>query len=459
MSDYASFIHSKSQSSGGDGFATVFAAPWLFDFQSDLVDWALGLGRSAIFADCGLGKTPMQLAWAENVVRHTDGRVLILTPLAVAAQTAREAEKFGVEVTRSRYGRNLAQSGIVVTNYEKLEHFDPNDFVGVVCDESSILKSFDGVRRGEVTRFMRHVRYRLLCTATAAPNDHMELGTSSEALGYMGHMDMLSRFFVSDDGSISSRGGRTRWKNAGVRFRLKGHAEEPFWRWVASWARCLRRPSDLGYDDARFTLPELIERTHVVQCPTPEGKLFEDVAYGMREEREVMKRTLTARCETVAELASANGSTLAWCNLNDEGDLLTRLMPGAVQVTGSDPDDIKEERLLAFANGQTRGLVTKPRIGAFGLNLQNCAHVAVFPTHSFEQYYQGIRRCWRFGQTRPVVVDVVGSEGLKGIMENLARKSTQADEMFDRLAAMANQGMKFNSSSLAVNPVEVPSWL
>jgi hypothetical protein len=191
----------------------------------------------------------------------------------------------------------------------------------------------------------------------------------------------------------------------------------------------------------------------------PEGKLFEDVANGMREEREVMRRTLTARCETVAELASANGSTLAWCNLNDEGDLLTRLMPGAVQVAGSDPDELKEERLLAFANGQVRGLVTKPRIGAFGLNLQNCAHVAVFPTHSFEQYYQGIRRCWRFGQTRPVVVDVVGSEGLKGIMENLARKSTQADEMFDRLVAMAGRGMRIDRGADAAKPVEAPSWL
>ena len=453
---YSDFILSKSHSGGDFGFAPIALPSYLFDFQSAMVDWALRKGRAALFEDCGLGKTPQELVWADNVVRHTNGRVLFCAPLAVAFQVAREAEKFGVDVTVSRDGK-IGGPGIYLTNYERLGLFDSSDFVGMVCDESSILKSFDGATKQAITIFMRKLPYRLLATATAAPNDYVELGTSSEALGHLGYMDMLNRFFKNDLNNSAT--GRMRGEV--IKWRLKGHAEEPFWRWVASWSRAMRKPSDIGFDDARFNLPPLNEREHVVSVESiAEGMLFELPAVGLKEQREERRRTLTERCEQAASLVIGTGQpAIVWCELNDEGDLLESLIPDAVQVSGADSDDSKEEKLLGFADGKARVLITKPKIGAWGLNFQHCAHMTFFPSHSYEQTYQAIRRCWRFGQKRPVTVDYVTTEGGRGIMRNFQRKAAKADAMFANLVAHQNAALAIERASAFTKKMEVPTWL
>jgi hypothetical protein len=346
-----------------------------------------------------------------------------------------------------------------VTNYERLHLFNPSEFQGVVCDESSILKNFSGKRRAEVTQFLRRMPFRLLCTATAAPNDYVELGTASEALGDLGYMDMIARYFkaTANDPKGDGKGysGMSRMK-----YRLKGHAAEGFWRWVCSWARACRKPSDLGDDDEGFILPELTERTHVVKARTSRpGFLFDLPAENLQEEREERRRTIAERCEKVAELVSHGEQALVWCHLNDEGDRLVRLIDGAEQVRGSDTDEAKESRLLAFQKGDLRVLVTKPKIGAWGLNLQGCSHVTFFPSHSYEQYYQGVRRCWRFGQKKPVHVDIVATDGERGVADNLKRKAEQADAMFTALVRHMNESLDADLSEGMTRDMEVPSWL
>jgi hypothetical protein len=462
MSEYADFLERRAQLDGADGFEPIWMPDFLFDFQRALTDWAIRKGRAAIFADCGLGKTPMQLVWAENVRRLTGKPVLIVTPLAVSYQTKAEAAKFGIEAATSRDGTLTA--GITITNYERLHHFDPSVLGGMVCDESSAIKSFDGARRVIVTDFMRKMRYRLLCTATAAPNDYTELGTSSEALGYLGLMDMLNRFFKNDANTSDTKG---RWRGYaaprewhGPQWRFKGHAEDAFWRWVSSWARAMRRPDDLGFDDDGFHLPPLEHRMHMIEARTrPEGTLFDLPALGIHEERDELRRTIHERCEQVAELLTNDEPAVAWCHLNPEGDLLARLIPGAVQVSGSDDADRKEEALLGFSRGEIRVLVTKPKIGAWGLNWQHCARMSFFPSHSYEQYYQAVRRSWRFGQKRPVVVDIVTTEGGRHALENLQRKADQADRMFSALVSHMGQAMAVRRSVPFTVDTEVPSWL
>lgn len=462
--NYAEFLAAKAQSGDGLGFAPSDLPDFLFDFQRAMVEWALRQGRGALFEDCGLGKTPQQLVWADQVVRKTNGNVLILTPLAVAPQTMREAEKFGIECHHVREGSNAR--GILVTNYERLHHFNPSDFVGIVCDESSILKNYDGARRGEITSFARKMEYRLLCTATAAPNDYIELGTSSEALGYLGHMDMLNRFFKNDQNTVKPMVYRHHGQNFAqlddrAKWRFKGHAEQPFWRWVCSWARAIRKPSDLGFDDKGFVLPRLDERQHLVKSDSlPDGMLFSLPAVGLKEQRDERRRTITERCEKVASLVNGTGEpALVWCHLNPEGDLLERLIPDAIQVSGDDSDEAKEDKLTAFATGKTRVLVTKPKIGAWGLNFQHCAHITFFPSHSFEQYYQGVRRCWRFGQKRPVRVDVVTTEGEQQVMANLQRKAAAADEMFSHLVRYMNEQLHVRRMTDFGKREEMPAWL
>ncbi len=455
MSDYTEFLRAKSQMGADSGFAPLWMPDCLYDFQAELVDFAIRKGRVELMADCGLGKTPMGLVWASNVARKTSKPTLYLTPCAVAPQTVREAEKFGVE---ARYSRDGSSHGhVVVANYEKLHLFSPTDFGGVLCDESSILKSFAGERRGQITAFMRQVQYRELQTATAAPNDYIELGTSSEALGYMGHMDMLNRFFKND----LNNSAQGRMRGEVIKWRLKGHAELPFWRWVCSWARAMRRPSDLGFDDRAFILPPLNEIEHLVETDSVvEGMLFALPAVGLKEQREERRRTVGERCEKVASLVNHTGQpALVWCHLNDEGDMLEELIPDAVQVSGGDSENAKEERLTAFAEGKARVLITKPKIGAWGLNYQHCNHVTFFPSHSFEQYYQAVRRCWRFGQKRPVRVDIVTTEGERGVMRNLQRKAEQADAMFSRLVAEMNNALAIERTNNRTKKVEVPAWL
>lgn len=471
--NYEDFITRKSQLASGGGFEPLHMPDFLFGFQRHLVEWALRRGRAAILADCGLGKGPMALVWADNVVRKTNGRVLVLTPLAVGAQMVAEGEKFGIECARSRDGTLPVERRIVITNYQQLHHFDPADFSGVVCDESSILKHATGATQKAVTRFVSKLPYRLLCTATAAPNDYTELGTSAEALGVMGHTDMLARFFRQSDGKPSriedvkrSRGGNHfgklsfRVSQDIGKWRMKGHAVVPFWRWVSSWARACRKPSDLGFTDAGYQLPPLVERD-VVVIPrrAADGMLFTLPAFGLGEEREERKRTLQERCERAAELVEHGRPAVVWCHLNAEGDLLEELIPGAIQVAGSDDDDAKEEAYRAFAAGEARVLVTKPKIGAWGLNWQHCSDIVTFATHSYEQHYQAVRRCWRFGQTRPVTVDIISTEGEVHVRESIRRKSAAADAMFAQLLQHMKDAQHIEQVNTDRVSVEVPSWL
>ncbi len=461
---YEEFLDRKSQLGTSSGFEPLWMPDFLFGFQKALVEWALVKGRGAIFADCGLGKTPMQLVWAQNVVQKTNKPVLIMTPLAVGSQTIREGEKFGIQCRRTLTGE--VHSGINVVNYERLHYLNPNDFAGCVCDESSILKSFDGARRGEITEFMHKMEYRLLCSATAAPNDYIELGTSAEALGELGYTDMLTRFFKNDQNTIKPMVYRQRGKNfqqleEGAKWRFKGHAETPFWQWVCSWARAVRRPSDLGFSDEGFILPELIELDHIVIAQKlADGYLFPMPAVGLAEQRDERRRTIRERCEKNTQLVADTGNPfVSWCHLNAESDLLAEMIPDAVEVSGADSDEAKEEKFLAFSTGQARGMITKPKIGAWGLNWQHCAHVTTFPSHSFEQYYQAVRRCWRFGQNLPVVVDIITTEGETCVLQNLQRKAKAADRMFTALVEQMHHAQSIKRTTTFTETQENPSWL
>jgi hypothetical protein len=456
-STYAAFLARKAQLDEPAGFAPTWMPTWLFPFQAALAHWAVEHGRAALFADCGLGKTPMELVWAENVRRHTGRPVLIVAPLAVTFQLELEAHKFEVDAATSRDGS--VPAGVTITNYDRLHHFDTHQFGGVVCDESSAIKCFDGQRRALVTEFLRTQRYRLLCTATAAPNDYIELGTSSEALGHLGHMDMLARFFTNRARTARAHRGKFRPKER-EGWRLKGHAEDPFWRWVSSWARAMRRPSDLGFDDGGFVLPPLELREHVVGESVPDdGALFAVSAMTLREERAELRRTLGERCERAAELLAGEAPGIAWCHLNDESALLARLIDGAVEVRGSDHPDAKEQALRAFTAGEMRALVTKPAIGAWGLNWQHCSRMTFFPSHSYEQYYQAVRRCWRFGQTRPVLVDVITTPAGAHALKSLERKTRQADRMFGALTTHMRQALALDRTQTYDVPLEIPAWL
>lgn len=464
MSTYAEYLDSRRQLANAGGFDPHVMPDHLFDFQQVLVDFAVQQGRAALFADCGMGKTPMALAWADNVHRHTGKPVLLLTPPAVGQQIVAEAEKFGHEAAVDRTGRPAAP--VTVSNYEQLHKFDPYDFAATVCDESSILKSFDGSTRAAVTEFMRRQPYRLLATATAAPNDYTELGTSSEALGGLGYMDMLTRFFINKDRSISSRGrSQFRMSNnpadlgGAVKWRLKGPAEQPFWRWVSTWARAIRRPSDYGFDDGLFVLPELVERITTVQPRKARPDSLIDLpAVGLRAEREESRRSLTERCEAAAAALEDADHAVAWCHLNDESKRLAELIDGAVQVSGVDSEYAKEEKLAAFTRGEIRVLVTKPSIGAWGLNWQHAHRMTYFPSHSYEQMYQSVRRMWRFGQTKPVEVDFITTPSTSAVLANLRRKATAADQMFAELVAHMNNAAGIDPHTYDQD-MEVPSWL
>lgn len=452
LADYRAFLEAKAQLDGEHGFAPTFEHPDAYDFQSHLVAWAVQQGRAALFADCGLGKGLMALSWAHNIVRHAAKPVLIVAPLSVSLQFVDEGAKFDLPAIRALDGRVPRGAEIVTTNYERLTRFDPNDFAGVVCDESSIIKNFEGARKAEITDFMRRVRYRLLCSATPSPNDYVELGTSSEALGQLGHMDMLGQFFKNDSDGLHPAFGGSPW-------RFKRHAERAFWRYVCSWARAIRKPSDLGFADRAFVLPELIQVEHVVESARAEGALFAMPATSLAEERAERRATLRSRCERAAEILSAAEVGVSWCHLNDEGDLLTRLIPDAVQIAGTDPDERKEEVFEGFRRGQIRKLVTKPKIAAFGLNWQHANEATYFPDHSFEQHYQAVRRMWRFGQTRRVTMHNVTSQSLAGVTANLRRKAEACEAMFAELVLQMNDALQLDRLTPHVLPMEAPSWL
>lgn len=392
--------------------------PRLFPFQRDIVRWALRRGRAAVFADCGMGKTPMQLVWAS----HAPGPVLILAPLAVSQQTVREGEKFGVEVRHVR-SQPDSPEGIYVTNYEMLHHFDPSAFTGIVLDESSILKDKDGKFRNKIIEDFGNTPFRLACTATPAPNDYGELGNHAEFLGAISMTEMLSTFFVHDGGSTQD-------------WRLKGHAQGDFWRWLCSWAVMLRKPSDLGYEDAGFVLPPLTYHEHVVRATeTPDGFLFPIEAQTLGERIAARRSTVTDRVAACARDVNASSEPwVVWCNLNAESEALAQAIPGAVEVRGSDDPDTKEANLLRFSAGAFRVLVTKPSIAGHGMNWQHCRNVAfVGLSDSWEQYYQAVRRCWRFGQEHEVNVHVYTADTEGAVVANIKRKEEDAARMADEM--------------------------
>jgi hypothetical protein len=449
--EYKEFIEGKSHLSGEFGFDPVYQNPALYDFQRHIVDWAVRQGRAAIFADCGLGKTLMQLSWAENVAQKTNKPVLLLAPLSVSMQTVEEAEHFNLDAKRCSDGK-IPKTDIVVTNYQRLHHFDPSDFSGVVCDESSIMKNFDGASKASITEFMKKVQYRLLCTATPSPNDYIELGTSSEALGYLGYMDMLTMFFKNDENNTHPAFIGTKW-------RFKPHAQKDFWRWMCSWSRAVRKPSDLGFQDNQFILPGITEREHVVDSAILEGFLFATHASNMEEEREERRKTIPQRCEKVAELMNHNDYGVMWCHYNKEADLLQQIVPGAKQISGADPDEKKEEIFEGFRKGQIKKIITKPKIAAFGMNWQHCNHHTYFADHSFEQYYQAIRRSWRFGQKREVHIDIITTESLSGVTKNLKRKSEAAETMFREMVQSMNDILRIKPMPQDTEKERIPTWL
>lgn len=461
---YSQFLQSKMQLSGQYGFESNFIPKAAFPFQEHLIRWACRKGRAAEFADCGLGKTVMQLACAQNVVERENKPVLILAPLAVGPQTVREGAKFGIEALHCRDGK-FNGAKIVITNYQRLKHFNRHNFAAVICDESGILKNFDGKIKAEVTEFMREIKYRWLFTAVAAPNDFTELGTSSEALGELGYMDMLGRFFKNDQNVIKPMTYRHRGQNfeqlTSGKWRFKGHAERDFWRWVCSWARSIRKPSDLGFEDTGFKLPKLITNQHIVKASTVNPDfLFDMPAISLEEQRSERRRTMKERCEMAARIAVKDKSSIIlWGFLNAECDLMEKLIPDSKQISGEETDEEKEELLQAFASGEIKRLISKPAICGYGLNWQHCHRMTYFPSHSFEQWYQSIRRLWRFGQKHNVTADVITSEGESRVLKNLQRKEAAANNMFEKIVLLMGNELKLQKTNQFTKKEKVPSWL
>ena len=432
--EYKEFLETKKHSLGSFGFEPNYIPEIAFDFQREIIERATRKGRIAVFADTGLGKTLIQLAIAQNVVNHTNKKVLILTPLAVAFQFILEAQKMGIDdIEYSKDGTH--SKSIVICNYERLHYFNSEDFEGCILDESSILKNFDGKIKCQVTSFVKKLPYRFLSTATPSPNDFIELGTSSEALGYMGYTDMLGKFFKNNNNSIDP-------KHAGEKWYLKPHAEKDFFSWVNQWAIMVKMPSDLGFSDERYKLPELILNKHTVKNKSlidVEGQIqmFNLSAKGFNEVRHEQKQTIKERCERAVELA-AGKTSVYWCNLNDESKLLRELDSEAVEIIGSQSMEKKEEILLAFAQGKIKRIITKAKMTGMGLNWQHCNHSVFFPTYSYEQYYQAIRRFWRFGQKSNVTIDMVTSDGQDKVLEALQKKTEKAIELYTKLTINVN---------------------
>lgn len=427
MGSYEAFIESKLTRIPDSGFDAVDMNDMLFDFQKDIVAWACRKGKAAIFADCGMGKTPMQLEWARQVHDHTGGNVLILAPLAVAAQTKREGDKFGIRVTVCR-SQSDVKEGINVTNYEIMHKFDLASFDGIVLDESSILKSFTSATRNAIIDGFKSTPYKLACTATPSPNDYMELGNHAEFVGAMTRTEMLAMFFIHDGGSTS-------------KWRLKGHAQSKFWDFVSSWAVMIRDPEDMGYQMEGFDLPQLNEEVVEVESGiVDDTRLFNIAAEGLQEQQQAKRKTIEKRARKCAEMVNSNNRPwIVWCELNDESSALSRMIPDAVEVRGSDSPDFKEDAMIGFADGRYRVIVTKPSICGFGMNWQHCADMVFCGlSNSYEQYYQAIRRCYRFGQTRPVNVHIVISELERGIVSNVMRKKDDASDMEDAMIERAS---------------------
>lgn len=460
MNEYETFLKKKMLMVKPTGFETSDTNPALFDWQNDVVRWALRKGKCAIFSDCGSGKSRMQLQWAQEVHKHEGRPVLILAPLAVTQQTRREGEKCGIRVTVVRDQSECAD-GINITNYEMLSHFDAGQFAGVVLDESSIIKHKDGKTRQMIQDMFEGTKFKLCCTATPAPNDFMELGTHAQFLGVMKQTEMLATFFVHDGGETQS-------------WRLKRHAEKKFFEWVAGWACCFRRPQDLGYEQDGYELPEL--RVHEITVESKGTELvngqmmmFAPVGKTLLERRSARRNSLTERVEAAAEIANGTDEqVLVWCDLNSESKALTAAIRGAVEVEGTMDMEDKEAGIVGFLNGENRVLVSKPSIAGFGINAQN-AHIEIFVglSDSFEQYYQAVRRCWRFGQKRPVDVYIIISDAEGAVKANIQRKQADAERMTDGLIAFTKEYLQSDlrqtkrdvDEYYAFERMEVPEWI
>ena len=438
--EYEKFLENKKHLIGNFGFKPNYLPDMAFDFQKYIIEKSIQKGRIGIFADTGLGKTLIQLSIAKNVIQHTNKRVLILTPLAVAFQFIIEAKKLGIDdIEYSKDGKFTKK--IVICNYERLHYFDSKDFEAVILDESSILKNFDGKIKQQVTTFVKKIPYRFLSTATPSPNDFIELGTSSEALGYMGYMDMLGKFFKNNQNSVDSNN-----RNIGEKFYLKPHAEKDFFAWVNQWAIMCKMPSDLGFSNDRYVLPELIINRHMVKNKSTievngQVQMFNIIAKSFNEVRHEQKQTEEARCNEANELAKGKTSVY-WCNTNNESSILKSLDSEAVEIIGSQSIDKKEEILLAFANGEIKRLITKAKMTSMGLNWQHCNHSVFFPTWSYEQYYQALRRFWRFGQKNDVTIDLVISDGQQRVLDALEQKTNKAIELHKNLTENVNRSFE-----------------
>lgn len=409
--NYIDFINNKAITtiSVGIDVPTSELNPKLFDFQRDIVKWALAKGKAAIFADCGDGKTAMQLEWAEQIRRRSSGKVLVIAPLAVSEQTKREGEKFGISVNICTSQSDVSADMVNITNYEKLDKFVASEFIAVVLDESSIIKSFSGKIRNQIITMFSQTPYKLACTATPAPNDYMELGNHSEFLGVMTRAEMLAMYFVHDGGETS-------------KWRLKGHAAELFWKWLASWCVVVGDPKDLGYDIDGFDLPELRVHQIIVDGEQPISE-----SLSLTERRNARRESLELRCKAAADLVnSSDEKWLCWCDLNDEADTLAQMIDSSKNVQGSDNPEYKSKTMLDFASDNLKCLVTKPKIAGYGMNWQNC-HNMIFVglSDSFEAYYQAVRRCWRFGQKSDVNVYIVISAREGAVKENIERKESE----------------------------------
>ena len=456
MKGYQAFLNGKRNCVKPVGFevdpADMNGA--LFDWQAQIVRWALRRGRAALFEDCGLGKTAQQLEWARHVVRRTGRAVLILAPLAVADQTVREGMKFGVEVNRCREGSDVKPATVNVTNYERLDKFSPDDFSGIVLDESSILKAYDGKTRHQITGFAKTIEYRLCCTATPAPNDLIELCNHAEFLDIMSGKEILALFFRQDGNTTHN-------------WRLKGHARESFWQWMAEWSVAIRRPSDVGYPDDGYILPPLAMHEEAVVNDRHDGWLFAVEAKTLAERRASRRDTLEKRVARAAQLCNESKEQwLVWCDLNAEGDAIAAAIPDSVQVKGTDSNDHKEKTLNDFATGDLRVLVSKPSIAGFGMNFQSCHNVIfVGLSDSFESFYQAIRRCWRFGQKSQVECYVICSDSDGAVVENIKWKDRQAQEMFAEIVRHYAPRMSIGSThrkEMDYSPCKIlafPRWL
>lgn len=457
---YEEFLKTKEIRTKSSGFEPKDKNDLLFNWQNDIVRWALIKGRACIFADCGLGKTAMQLQWAKEVSEHEHKPVLILAPLAVAGQTKREGEKFNVSVTVCRTQEDVSD-GVNITNYEMVEHFDADAFCGVVLDESSILKDSTSATRKLLTEKFENTPYKLCCTATPSPNDFMELGTHSHFLGIMTQPEMLSTFFCHDGGNTSQ-------------WRLKGHAESKFFEWVASWACCLTNPSDLGYDGENFKLPELRVHEVITKCNELEDAdgqmlLLPQTSQSLNERRAARRNSLDDRVKAAAEIANGiSEQVLVWCDLNDESEALTNAINGAVEVRGSQTTTYKENAMNGFTSGENRVLVSKPSIAGWGMNWQQCSKmIFVGLSDSFEAYYQAVRRCWRFGQKKEVDVYIIISDAEGCVKANIERKQRDTERMTrelvkftkDILTAEIHHTVRMSESYVPCEIMEVPEWL